>query len=184
MFPPRGVFSLSDCWVGVHLSPPLPATIAFIHSIIATILALLVAAIAAICLSCCSCSIANNIACDSPSSSAAAVSWARSSASLNHDCFAVVAEYCLHSSHLLVKYVWSAAHVCCAAVLFSHATIWSLVNISLLHICAPAAIVFSSSLVAIPQSPSDTCKWSSWVKYVVMLVVGSHGLLYCPKRVG
>ncbi len=82
----------------------------------------------------CSCSIANNIACNSPSSSAAAVSWARSAASLNRNCFAVVVEYRLRSSHLWVKYFWSAAHVCCAAVLFSHATIWSSVNILLFQI--------------------------------------------------
>jgi hypothetical protein len=162
MLPSGEVFSLSGCWVGAHLSPPrLPATIAFIHSIIESMLALFVAAIAAICLSCYNCSIANNIACDSPSSSAAAVSWARSDASLNRNCFAVIAEYCLHFSYLSVKYVWNAAHVCCAAVLFSHATIWSLVNILLFHICVPAAIVSSSSLVAIPWSPSDTWKRSS-----------------------
>jgi hypothetical protein len=176
--PSGGVLSLSSCWVGVRLLPPLPATSAFILSTIAFMLASFVAAIAAICLSCCSCSIANNIACDSPSSSAAAVSLARIPASLRRDCFAVMAEYCLRSSHLLVKYVWSAAHVCCSAVLFSHASVWSSVNILLFHICAPAAIVFSSSLVAIPRSPSDTWKRSSYVKYAVMLVVGSHGLLY------
>jgi hypothetical protein len=158
VFPPGGAFSLSLFWIGVCLSPPLPATREFIRSIIASMLALFVAVIAAICLWRCSCSIANNIACDSPSSSAAAVSWVRSAASLKRDCFAVVAEYCFRSSHLLVNYVWSAAHVCCAAVLFSHATIWSSANISLFHICAPAAIVFSSSLVAILRSPSDTWK--------------------------
>ena len=70
------------------------------------------------CFSCCSCSIANNIACDSPSSSAAAVSWARSTASLKRNCFAVVAEYCLRYSHLSLKYVWSAAHFSCAALCF------------------------------------------------------------------
>ncbi len=156
MFPPRGAFSLSGCWVGVRLSPPLPDIRKFIRTIIASMLALFVAVIAVICLSCCSCSIENNIACDSPSSSAAAVSWARSAASLKRGCFAVVVEYCFRSSHLLVKYVWSAAHVCCPTVLFSHATIWSSVNILLFHICAPAAIIFSSLLVAIPRSPSDT----------------------------
>jgi hypothetical protein len=154
------------CWGGCVspggcLSPPLPATKKFIRSIIASMLALFVAVIAAICLLCCSCSIVNNIACKSPSSSAAAVSWVRSAASLKRDCFAVVAEYCFRSSHLSVKYVWSAAHVCCTAVLISHATIWSSVNISLFHICAPAAIVFSSLLVAIPRLPSDTWKRSS-----------------------
>ncbi len=120
LLPLGGVFSLSCC--AVCFSPP-PAIIAFILSIIASMLALFVAVIPTICLSCCSCSIANNMACDSPSSSAAAVSWARSAASLNHDCFAVVAEYCLRSSHFLVKNAWSAVHVCCAAVLFSHETI-------------------------------------------------------------
>jgi hypothetical protein len=63
--------------------------------------------------------------------------------------------------------------------LFSHATIWSSVNIFLCHICAPGAIVFSALLVAMLQSPSDTWNQSSCVKYVVMLMVGSLGLL-CP----
>ncbi len=144
VFPPREVFFLSGCWIGVRLSPPLPATSAFNRSIITSMLALFVAVIAVICLSCCSCSIVNNIACNSPSSSAAAVSWVRSAASLKWYCFAVVAEYCFRSSHLLVKYVWSAAHVCCAAVLFSHATIWSSVNISLFHIiCAHRFLLFT-----------------------------------------
>ena len=102
---PGGVFSLSGCWVGVHLSLPLPATSAFIRSIITSMLALSVAAIAATCLLCCSCNIANDIACNNPSPSAAAVSWARSAASLKRDCFAVVMEYCFRSSHLSVKYV-------------------------------------------------------------------------------
>jgi hypothetical protein len=81
------------------------------------------------------------MACNSPSSLAAAFSWARSAASLNPNCFAVVAEYYLRSSYFSVKYAWSATHVCCAVGLFSHATIWSSVNILLCHICAPAAIV-------------------------------------------
>jgi hypothetical protein len=85
MFPLGGLFSLFGCWVGVRLSPPLPATSAFSRSIITSMLALFVAAITAICLLYCSCSIANTIACDSPSSSAAAVSWARSAASLKRD---------------------------------------------------------------------------------------------------
>jgi hypothetical protein len=120
LFPTVGVLTLS-CWVG-HL-PAQPVTSAFILSIMVFMLALFVAVIAAICLLCCSCSIANNIACDSPSSSAAAVSCARSAASLKRDCLAVVVEYCLHSSYFLVKYVWSSAHVGTAAGLFSHATI-------------------------------------------------------------
>ena len=72
LVPGGGRFSLSGCWAGVRLSRP--ATSAFIFSIMASMVALFVAAIAAICLSCCSCSIAKSIACDSPSSSAAAVS--------------------------------------------------------------------------------------------------------------
>jgi hypothetical protein len=120
LFPTMGVLSLS-WWVG-HLPAP-PVTSAFILSIIRSMLALFVAVIIAICLPCCSCSIANNIACDSPLSSAAAVSYARSAASLKGNCLAIVAEYCLRSSHFLVKYVWSLAHVCCAAGLFSHTTI-------------------------------------------------------------
>ncbi len=103
--------------------PTPPVTSVFILSIIASMLALFVAVAAMICQACCSCSIANNIACDLLLSSAAAVSCARSAASLKRDCLAVVGEYWLHSSHFLVKYVWSLAHVCCAAVLFSHATI-------------------------------------------------------------
>jgi hypothetical protein len=79
MFPTMGVIALS-WWVG-HL-PPLSATSAFILSIIASMLALFVAVIATICLSCCSCNISNNIAWDSLSSSADAVSCARSAASL------------------------------------------------------------------------------------------------------
>ena len=92
-------------------------------SIMASILALFVASIWVICFVCWSCSIANNIACILPSSSAAAASWAWSAASLNRDCIAMVEEYCFRSSHFSVKYVWIAAHVCVADVLFSHATI-------------------------------------------------------------
>ncbi len=40
--------------------------------------------------------------------------------------------------------------LCCGLV--SQATIWSLVNISLSHILAPAAIIISSTLVKMPQS--------------------------------
>jgi hypothetical protein len=120
LFPTVGVLSLS-WWVG-HLPAP-PVTSAFILSIMVSMLALFVAVITAICLSCCSCSIANNIAYDSPSSSAAAVSCARNAASLKCNCLAIVAEYCLRSSHFLVKYAWSLAHVCSAAGLFCHATI-------------------------------------------------------------
>ena len=98
-----------------HMTPNGPTSM--------DILALFVASIWAICLVCWSCSIANNIACVSPSSSAAAASWAWSAASLKRDCFAVVAEYCFRSSHFSVKYVWSSAHVCVTDVLFSHATI-------------------------------------------------------------
>jgi hypothetical protein len=86
------------------------------------------------------------IACNLPSFSAAAVSCARSAASLKQDCFAVVAEYCLHSSHYFVKYVWSSAHICCAVVFFSHTTLPYLRSY---HHC------FSASLVAMPQLPSD-----------------------------
>jgi hypothetical protein len=120
LFPTMGILSLS-WWVG-HL-PAQPVTSAFILSIMVFMLALFVAVIVAICLLCWSCSIANNIACDLPLSSAADVSCARSTTSLKHDCLAIVAEYCLHSSQFTVKYVWSLAHVCCAAGLFSHATI-------------------------------------------------------------
>jgi hypothetical protein len=117
-------------------------------------------------------------ACVLPSSSAAAVSCASSAASLNRDCFAVIAEYCFHSSHFSVKYVWSAAHVWAIAPLFSQTTIWSSVNISDCHICAPAAIVFSLLLVAITRLPSKNWKQSSSEKYTVMLIVGSQGVLY------
>ncbi len=113
-----------------------------------------------------------------PSSLAAAVSCVSSAASLNCNCFAVVAEYCFRSSHFSVKYVWRAAHVCAIVPLFSQTTIWSSVNIPDCHICATAAIVFSLLLVAILRSPSKTWKRSSSVKYSVMLVVGSQGVLY------
>jgi hypothetical protein len=139
---------------------------------------LFAASICAICFACWSCSITNSIACVLPSSLAAAVSCASSAASLNQDCFAVVAKYCFCSSHFSVKYVWSAPHICAIAPLFSQTTIWSSVNISNCHICAPAAIVFSVLLVTIPRLPSKTWKQSSSVKYAVILVVGSQGLLY------
>ncbi len=83
LFPTVGVLSLS-WWVGLLPTPPVTST--FILSIIMSMLALFVAVIAAICLLCCSCSIANKIACDLPSSSAAAVSCGRSAASLKRDC--------------------------------------------------------------------------------------------------
>jgi hypothetical protein len=153
LFHAMGVLTLS-WWVG-HLPTP-PATSAFIISIIPSMLAFFMAFIAVICLLCCSCSIANNIACNSLLSSAAAVSCVRSTASLKRHCLDIVAGYCLRSSHFLMKYVWSLAHVCCVAVLFFHRTTWSSVNILLCHICAPAAIIFSASLVDMPQSPSDT----------------------------
>jgi hypothetical protein len=86
--------------------------------------------ICAICFACGSCSIANSITCILPSSFAAAVSCASSTASMNHDCFAVVAKYCFCSSHFSVNFDWSAAHVCAIAPLFSQTTIWSSMNIS------------------------------------------------------
>jgi hypothetical protein len=100
--------------------------------------------------------IANSIACVLPSFSAAAVSCASSAASLNCDCFAVIAEYCFHSRYFSVKYVWSATHICTIAPLFSQTTIWSSVNISDCNICAPTATVFSSLLIPIPRLPSKT----------------------------
>jgi hypothetical protein len=113
-----------------------------------------------------------------PCSLAAAVSCASNAASLNHNCFVVIAKYCFCSSHFSVKYVWSATHVCAIVPLFSKMTIWSSVNISNRHICAPAAIVFSSLLVAILRLSSKTWKQSGSLKYAVMLVVGSQGVLY------
>jgi len=73
------------------------------HSIIVSIAALFGAAFASSCDWCCSYSIANIIACVSPSSVAAACSCAASAASLNRDCFAVAAEYWRLSSHFSVK---------------------------------------------------------------------------------
>ena len=54
-------------------------------------------------------------------------------------------------------------------------TIWSSMNILLCHICAPAAIVFSVTLVAMPQLPSDTWNWLSWVKYQWYLWLAPKG---------
>jgi hypothetical protein len=66
--------------------------------------------------------------------------------------------------------------------LFSHPSICSLVNISLAHIWDPAAMHFSSTLVAMPRSSSDTWNRSSVVKYAVIINVGSHTALYPVMR--
>jgi hypothetical protein len=64
-----------------------------------------------------------------------------------------------------------------AAGLFFHKTSWSSVNILLSHILAPTAIVISSMLIAMLQSAREFLNYLRPVKYAVMLVVGSHGIL-------
>ena len=170
------VFSLSSWCVGLRQSAI--ATREFMRSIITSIFALLVTSICLICFACWSCIIAKSIAWVSPSFLVAAVLCASSTASLNCDCFVLVAKFCFRSSHFSVKYAWSSAYICWAVVLFSQTAIWPSVNILDCHICAPAAIVFSASLVMMPWLPSDTWKQSSSTTYAVMLVVGSQGVLY------